>query len=170
MIRRTLGASLLAALFLATPALSEEATIGRPIEGGSLHEGRLDMVVYYVPVDGDLLEVTATFAPKGAGDPLRVVMGLADRDSVAFSMPGYQDFTLRVLEVRRGGDGLVRNRHASASRCANALTRRADHSLPAGGRGARVRRLPLCEVMRIKKRSSCGVSRGADLRPRRDDT
>ena len=90
-IRRTLGASLLAALFLATPALSEEATIGRPIEGGSLHEGRLDMVVYYVPVDGDLLEVTATFAPKGAGDPLRVVMGLADRDSVAFSMPGYQD-------------------------------------------------------------------------------
>ena len=62
MNRRTLGASLIAALFLATPALSEEATIGRPIEGGSLHEGRLDMVVYYVPVDGDLLEVTATFA------------------------------------------------------------------------------------------------------------
>jgi hypothetical protein len=49
------------------------------------------MVVYYVPVDGDLLEVTATFAPKDAGDPLRVVMGLADRDSVAFSIPGYED-------------------------------------------------------------------------------
>ena len=91
MIRRTLGASLLAALFLATPAFAEEVTVGRPIEGGSLHEGRLDMVVYYVPVDGDLLEVTATFAPKGGGDPLRVVMGLADGDSVAFSMPGYQD-------------------------------------------------------------------------------
>ena len=91
MIRRTLGASLLAALFLATPAFAEEATVGRPIEGGSLHEGRLDMVVYYVPVDGDLLEVTATFAPKGGGDPLRVVMGLADGDSVAFSMPGHQD-------------------------------------------------------------------------------
>jgi hypothetical protein len=91
MTRRTLGASLLAALFLATPALSEEVTIGRPIEGGSLHEGRLDMVAYYVPVGDDLLEVTATFAPKGAGDPLRVVMGLADRDAVAFSVPGYQD-------------------------------------------------------------------------------
>jgi hypothetical protein len=91
MIRRTLGASLLPALFLATPAFAEEVTIGRPVEGGSLHEGRLDMVVYYVPVDGDLLEVTATFAPKAGGDPLRVVMGLADRDSVAFSMPGYQD-------------------------------------------------------------------------------
>jgi hypothetical protein len=91
MIRRTLVASLLAALFLATPAFAEEITVGRPIEGGSLHEGGLDMVVYYVPVDGDLLEVTATFAPKGGRDPLRVVMGLADGDSVAFSMPGYQD-------------------------------------------------------------------------------
>ncbi|TGQ34602.1 hypothetical protein [Mesorhizobium sp. M00.F.Ca.ET.216.01.1.1] len=90
MIRKTLSASLLAALFLATPALAEEATIGRPIEAGSLHEGRLDMVVYYVPGDGDLLKVTATFAPKTGGDPLRVVMGLADGDSVAFSMPGHQ--------------------------------------------------------------------------------
>ena len=91
MVRKTLGASLLAALFLATPAFAEDATVGRSIEGGSLHAGRLDMVVYYVPVDGDRLEVTATFAPKGGGDPLRVVMGLADGDSVAFSMPGYRD-------------------------------------------------------------------------------
>jgi hypothetical protein len=89
MISRTLGASLLAALFLATPALAEEITVGRPIEAGSLHAGRLDMVVYYIPVEADLLEVTATFAPKGGGDPLRVVMGLADGDSVAFSVPGY---------------------------------------------------------------------------------
>jgi hypothetical protein len=88
MTRKTLGASLLAALFLATPALAEEATIGRPIEGGSLHQGHLDMVAYYVP-NGDLLEVTATFAPKAGGDPLRVVMGLANSDSVAFSIPGY---------------------------------------------------------------------------------
>ena len=91
MIRRTLGASLLAALFLATPAFAEQTTIRRPIEGGSLHAGRLDMVVHYVSVEGDLLKVTATFAPKGGGDPLRVVMGLADGDSVAFSMPGHQD-------------------------------------------------------------------------------
>ena len=88
MTRKTLGASLLAALFLATPALAEEATIGRPIEGGSLHQGHLDMVAYYVP-NGDLLEVTATFASKAGGDPLRVVMGLANSDSVAFSIPGY---------------------------------------------------------------------------------
>ena len=104
MINKTLSASLLAALFLATPALAEEATIGRPIEGGSLHEGRLDMVVYYVPVDGDLLEVTATFAPKGGGDPLRVVMGLADRDSVAFSMPGDQDL---LYAFSRSGEAVT---------------------------------------------------------------
>src|SRR4051812_640644 len=91
MIRTNLGTSLLAALFLATPALSEEATIGRPIEGGSLHEGHLDMVVYYVPVDGDLLEVTATCARRCAGAPLRMFRGLADDASAASSMPGYQD-------------------------------------------------------------------------------
>jgi len=91
MIRKTLSASLLAALFLATLVLADEATVGRPIEAGSLHGGRLNMVAYYVPVDGDRLEVTATFAPKGGGDPLRVVMALADGDKVAFSMPGYQD-------------------------------------------------------------------------------
>ncbi|MBZ9988129.1 hypothetical protein LB572_13605 [Mesorhizobium sp. BH1-1-5] len=90
MIRRTLIASLLAVLFVATPAIADEATIGHPLKAGSLHDGRLDMVVYYVPTDGGLLEVTATFAPKGGGDPQRVVMGLADRDSVAFSMPGYR--------------------------------------------------------------------------------
>ena len=90
MIPNTLSASLLAALFLATPAFAEEATIRRPIEAGSLHEGHLDMVVYYVPGDGEVLEVTATFAPKNGGDPLRVVMGLADGDLVAFSMPDYQ--------------------------------------------------------------------------------
>lgn len=114
MISRTLGASLLAALFLAAPALAEETTVGRPIEAGSLHAGRLDMVVYYVPVDGGLLEVTATFAPKGGGDPLRVVMGLADRDSVAFSMPGYQDtlYTFsrsgEVVSVSTGTDTHLR--------------------------------------------------------------
>ena len=91
MIRNTLSASLLAALFLATPALAEDVTVERPVEAGSLHAGRLDMVAYYVPVEGDRLEVTATFAPKGGGDPLRVVMALADGDKVAFSMPGYQD-------------------------------------------------------------------------------
>jgi hypothetical protein len=118
MIRRTLGASLLAALFLVTPALAEEVTIRRPIEGGSLHVGRLDMVVYYVPVDSDLLEVTATFAPKGGGDPLRVVMGLADRDAVAFSMPGYQD---SLYTFSRSGEEVTVSSKTATHLRANAL-------------------------------------------------
>jgi hypothetical protein len=134
MIRTTLSASLLATLFLATPAFAEEATIGRPIESGSLHEGHLDMVVYYAPVDGDLLEVTATFAPKTGGDPQRVVMGLADGDSVAFSMPGHRGslyaFSRSGEEVTVSSENDV---HLRAD--ANAPTRLADGSLPAAGRG-----------------------------------
>jgi hypothetical protein len=134
MIRKTLSASVLAALFLAAPAFAEEATIGRPIEGSSLHEGHLDMVVYYVPVDGDRLEVTATFAPKIGGDPQRVVMGLADGDSVAFSMPGHRG---PLYAFSRSGEKVTVSSetdiHLRAD--ASALTRLADSSLRAAGRG-----------------------------------
>ena len=133
MIRKTLGASLLAALFLATPAFAEEVTIGRPIEGGSLHEGRLDVVVYYVPVDGDLLKVTATFAPKTGGGPLRVVMGLADGDSLAFSMPGHRD---ALYAFSRSGEKVTVSSETDVHLRddANALTRRANGSLRAAVR------------------------------------
>ena len=134
MIRRTLSASLLAALFLTTSAFAEKATVGRPIEGGSLHEGHLDMVVYYVPVDGGLLEVTATFAPKTGGDPLRVVMGLADGNSAAFSMPGHRDslyaFSRTGEEVTVSSETDV---HLRAD--ANELTRRAGAGQRAAGPG-----------------------------------
>ncbi|MER9754643.1 hypothetical protein NKJ46_14510 [Mesorhizobium sp. M0166] len=120
MTRKILSASLLAALFLATPAFAEEATIGRPIEGVSLHEGHLDMVVYYVPVDGGLLEVTATFAPKTGGDPLRVVMGLADHDSVAFSMPGHQG---SLYAFERSGEQVTVSTEAAMDLRADATMR-----------------------------------------------
>jgi hypothetical protein len=120
MIRKTLSATLLAALFLAVPALAEETTIGRPIEAGSLHEGRLDMVAYYTPVDGDLLEVTATFAPKDGGQPARVVMGLADRDSVAFSMPGHRG---SLYTFSRSGEEVSVSTETDMLQRADALTR-----------------------------------------------
>jgi len=118
MTRMTLGALLSASLFLATPALAEEAAIGRPIQAGSLHDGRLDMVVYYVPTGSDLLEVTATFAPKGGGDPQRVVMGLADRDSVAFSVPGYRG---SLYAFSRSGEKVTVSTEASKHPRADAL-------------------------------------------------
>ncbi len=132
MIRKTLSASVLAALFLAAPAFAEEATIGRPIEAGSLHEGHLDMVVYYVPAEGDLLEVTATFAPKIGGDPQRVVMGLADGDSVAFSIPGHRG---PLYAFSRSGEEVTVSSETDMRADANAPTRLADGSLGAAGRG-----------------------------------
>ncbi len=131
MIRKTLSASVLAALFLAAPAFAEEATIGRPIEAGSLHEGHLDLVVYYVPVEGDLLEVTATFAPKIGGDPQRVVMGLADGNSVAFSMPGHRG---PLYAFSRSGEEVTVSSETDMRADAKALILLADGSLRAAGR------------------------------------
>jgi len=141
MIRKTLSASLLAALLLATPALAEEITVGRPIEGGSLHKGPLDTVVYYIPADGDVLMVTATFAPKVGGHTLRVVMGLADRDSVAFSMPGHkgwlyafsrsgEEVTVSTETERCNGKGMVTSgAGAGQSRTAADLHGGLDHAI-----------------------------------------
>ncbi|WP_292537656.1 hypothetical protein [Mesorhizobium sp.] len=131
MIRNILSASVLATLFLAAPAFAEETTIGRPIEAGSLHEGHLDMVVYYVPAEGDLLEVTATFAPKTGGDPQRVVMGLADGDSVAFSMPGHRG---PLYAFSRPGEEVTVSSETGTRTDASAPTRLADGSLRAAGR------------------------------------
>ena len=78
-----------AAALIASPVFAEEATLGRPIDAASLHDGPLDLVAYYVAA-GDALEVTATFAAReDAGEPMRVVMALGDGEDVTFAMPGY---------------------------------------------------------------------------------
>lgn len=76
---------------IAAPVLAEEVTMTRAIEAGSLHEGPLDMVAYYVPTADGQLEVTATFAAHDTvADPMRIVMAMRDGDTVAFAMPGYR--------------------------------------------------------------------------------
>ena len=100
---RTARAALAAALILpaAAPAASaEEARMTRPIEAGSLHEGPLDMVAYWIP-RGDAYELVATFAPKAGGAPLRVVMALAEGDRTAFALPGHPGALYGF--ARRGG-------------------------------------------------------------------
>ncbi|MCB1354712.1 MAG: hypothetical protein KDK03_18435 [Rhodobacteraceae bacterium] len=83
----------LAALLLAaaTPALAGEASVSHPAAAASLHDGRLDMVAYYTEADAGAYEVVATFADRTGGQPMRVVMALADGDAVRFSMPGHKD-------------------------------------------------------------------------------
>ena len=93
------SAAILAAALLAAPAAAEEVTLTAPIQAGSLHDGPLDMVLYYLPVAGGLLEVTGTYAPKGGGEAQRFVMGLSDGDAVSFGMPGYPQATYRFARV-----------------------------------------------------------------------
>jgi hypothetical protein len=97
-----------AAALLAGPALAEQMTMDRAIEAASLHEGPLDMVAYYRPVPGGVLEVTATFAPRTvtmmSAAPMRIVMVLADGDDVAFAMPGYPQARYRFA---RDGEAIT---------------------------------------------------------------
>ena len=83
----------LATLFGATlmaPAHAEEVTISQPLAAGSLHEGALDMVAYWLEVPGGALEVTATFRDRATNDePMRIAMPMQDGDALAFGMPGY---------------------------------------------------------------------------------
>ena len=58
------------------------------------------MVAYFVPRPDDLLEVTATFAPRHVDGapfaPMRIVMGLADGDGTAFAYARLSRGALRL--------------------------------------------------------------------------
>ena len=83
-------AALLGATLMA-PAQAEEVTIFHALAAGSLHEGALDMVAYWIEVPGGALELTATFRDRATDDePMRIVMPMQDGDALAFGMPGYE--------------------------------------------------------------------------------
>ncbi len=89
---KTLIAALAALLgaTLTAPAQAEEVTISRALAAGSLHEGALDMVAYWLEVPDGALEVTATFRDRETIDePMRIVMPMQDGDALSFGMPGY---------------------------------------------------------------------------------
>ena len=71
-------------------AQAEEVTISHALAAGSLHEGALDMVAYWLDGPDGALELTATFRDRTTDDePMRVVMPLQDGDALSFGMPGY---------------------------------------------------------------------------------
>ena len=89
---RMLALAVLLGSTLMAPAQAEEVTISQAIAAGSLHDGPLDMVAYWIEVADDALELTATFRDRATDDePMRIVMPMQDRDALAFSMPGYED-------------------------------------------------------------------------------
>jgi hypothetical protein len=104
MIRTTV----LAAAFTALSGFAQAETIEmtRPVQAAVLHDGAIDLVVYYVD-RGDHFEVVATYTAKaGPFDLQRLRMGLADGDSTQFSLPGHLD-TVYSFE-RDGGTVHVR--------------------------------------------------------------
>lgn len=87
---KMLAALALIGAVIALPAQAEETTLHKAIQAGTLHQGPLTMVAYWVELDGGAYELTATFAAReGEYNPMRVVMALQDGDAVNFAMPGY---------------------------------------------------------------------------------
>ena len=77
-------------LTMASAASAETATLPEPIRPGSLQEGPLGMVAYWVSRGDGRYEVSATFLGRMPGDqPMRIVVNLVEGENVSFSMPGY---------------------------------------------------------------------------------
>jgi hypothetical protein len=81
--------ALVAALSLvAGTAAADQIELTREMQAASLHEGAVDMVVYYLD-DGEQIDVFATYAPsREPFEPARIRMSMADGDSVRFGVPG----------------------------------------------------------------------------------
>ena len=93
------------AILLATTtfasARAEEVTISHALAAGSLHEGALDMVAYWLDGPDGALEVTATFRDRATDDePMRIVMPMQDGDALSFGMPGYPSLLYTFARVQ----------------------------------------------------------------------
>ncbi len=70
-------------------ARADSISLDTPMAAASLHEGHVDMVVYFLD-RSDHFEVVATFAARdSAYDPARLRMRLAEGDAVSFALPGH---------------------------------------------------------------------------------
>lgn len=68
-------------------ASAENVDLKAPLQAGSIHDGGIDMVIYYVE-QGDHFETVATYATlDNPQAPRRVRMALAEGDSTTFALP-----------------------------------------------------------------------------------
>ena len=72
-------------------AADDEVRLMRPIEAATIATDDFTLVAYFVPVAGDGLEVVATWLGSDDAEPRRLMMRLADRDSVRLALPGHLD-------------------------------------------------------------------------------
>lgn len=88
---KSTGTALITAILTLLPAaaLADAIELTRPMQAASLHEGAIDMVVYYLDhPDRDDFEVVATYASKAEpGKPSRIWIDLTDGDSMSFDLP-----------------------------------------------------------------------------------
>lgn len=69
-------------------ASADTINLTAPLQAASLHDGDVDMVVYYLE-HKDHFEVVATYLDQATIDqPSRLRMGLGDGDATTFSLPG----------------------------------------------------------------------------------
>jgi len=89
MLKSLLTAAVVAGAAL--PAFADEVRMTRPIQAGSLATDEISLVAYYVPLAGDGYEVTATWLGADEAEAHRLVMRLAEGDSVSFALPGHPE-------------------------------------------------------------------------------
>lgn len=101
-----LAASMLAVLGLIPSHIKADTiSLDAAIKCASVHDGGVDMAVYYVD-QGDHFEVVATYAPvESPFRPARIRMALVDGDSVSFGLPGAA--TAVLYSFARSGETVI---------------------------------------------------------------
>jgi hypothetical protein len=96
-------ATLVALCLAATSAHAGELL---DLEGQSIDLGDFHGIVYYTS-DDDGFRVVTTIAEGEAGQPVRFVATLADRQALALSVPGRLGEPAQELNIWRDGDSLL---------------------------------------------------------------
>jgi len=79
------------ASILSAAAFSAQAdtiSLNSPMQAASLHEGGIDMVVYYLDEEDHFQLVANYLDITDTTTPLRIRMGLTDGDRTSFQLPG----------------------------------------------------------------------------------
>jgi len=69
-------------------AQAEMISLESPMQAASLHEGGVDMVVYYLDEEDHFQLVANYLDGTDPASPSRIRMGLVDGDRTSFSLPG----------------------------------------------------------------------------------
>ncbi len=116
-MKQVLPATLLACIS-GIAAQADQINLTAPMQGASLHEGGVDMAVYFLD-QKDVFEVVATYVDTTEPyDPARLRMGLTDGDAVHFSLPGLRHV---FYTFERTGDSIRVSAEPSSTAIAQSI-------------------------------------------------